>query len=307
MKLYFAPLEGITKYAYRNTHKEMFEGCDAYYAPFINPSDQEKVSKKGIKDILPENNKDISIKVQVLTNRADSFLKFEDKVRPMGYDEINVNLGCPVTMVTKKGRGSGFLCDPNGMDAFFDEVFSNTKVKISAKTRIGFSSPDEMENLMKVYNKYPLSLLIIHPRTREEFYKGNVHTDVFEKCFDNSKIPLCFNGNVNSKEDFEKIEKAFPGLDSVMFGRGAIQNPAIFREIKGGVLLSTGELVEFSKRLCKNYMTVLESETFTLHKLKEIWVYMMLNFPNEKKIGKAINKSKTIDEFVSAIEALPEL
>ena len=112
---------------------------------------------------------------------------------------------------------------------------------------------------------------------------------------------------MNSKEDFEKIEKAFPGLDSVMFGRGAIQNPAIFREIKGGAPLSTGELVEFSKRLCKNYMTVLESETFTLHKLKEIWVYMMLNFPNEKKIGKAINKSKTIDEFVSAIEALPEI
>ena len=307
MKLYFAPLEGITKYAYRNTHKEMFDGCDAYYAPFINPSDQEKVSKKGIKDILHENNKNINIKVQVLTNRADSFLKFEDKIRPMGYDEINVNLGCPVTMVTKKGRGSGFLSDPDGMDAFFDEIFSNTRLKISAKTRIGFSSPDEMETLMRVYNKYPLSLLIIHPRTREEFYKGNVHTDVFEKCYENSKIPLCFNGNVNSFEDFKKIEKAFPCLDSVMFGRGAIQNPAIFREIKGGKPLSTEELAGFSKRLCKNYMTVLESETFTLHKMKEIWVYMMLNFPDEKKIGKAINKAKTIDEFLNAVESLPEI
>ena len=67
-KLYFAPLEGITTYMYRNIHNEMFGGCDAYYAPFITPSDNEKIGRKGFRDVLPENNAGVNLKLQVLTN-----------------------------------------------------------------------------------------------------------------------------------------------------------------------------------------------------------------------------------------------
>lgn len=84
MKLYFAPLEGITTYVFRNTHKEMFTGCDGYYAPFITPGDNEKVNLKGLKDIIPGNNKNIQIKPQVLTNNAEAFLKFAEKIKAAG-------------------------------------------------------------------------------------------------------------------------------------------------------------------------------------------------------------------------------
>ena len=78
MRLYLAPLEGITTYIYRNTHMEMFEGCDSYYAPFINPSENEKVSRKGVRDIVPENNEGVNLKAQVLTNNAVAFCKFAE-------------------------------------------------------------------------------------------------------------------------------------------------------------------------------------------------------------------------------------
>ncbi len=307
MKLYFAPLEGITSYIYRKTHADMFDGCDFYYAPFINPSEQEKISKKGIKDILPENNEGVPLKVQILTNNVEAFLKFADKIKPLGYDELNINIGCPASTVVRKGRGAGFLRNPELIDQFLYGIFEKSDVKISVKTRIGYFSGDEMDRLMEIYNKYPLSLLIIHPRTREDLYKGTPNNAVFEKAYNISENSVCYNGNVYSNDDFQRITSRFPSLDSVMFGRGAIKNPAIFREIKGGKPLSTSELIAFSEQLMKNYYDVLKSDTFTLHKMKEVWVYMIQNYPDEKKIAKAIKKSNTLSDFTAAIHRLPKL
>lgn len=307
MKLYLAPLEGITTYTYRNTHAEMFGGADAYFAPFINPSDSEKVSRKGMRDILPENNKTDNLKVQVLTSNADSFLRFCEKIKALGYDEVNINIGCPAGTVARKGRGAGFLQFPDLMDGFFSEIFSKSDMKISVKTRTGFSSHGEMARLMEIYNKYPISLLTIHPRTREELYKGRANIGVFESAYNISKNNVCYNGDICSVRGFADVTGRFGGLSAVMLGRGAIQNPALFREIRGGEPLRTEELIAFSEKLIERYRAVLGSDVFTLHKLKEIWVYSLRNFPDEKKIAKAVKKANTVADFLSAISELPKL
>ena len=123
MNLYFAPLEGITGYIYRNTHAELFGGCDAYYAPFITPVENERLNKKCLRDILPENNRCSDLRVQLLSNNPKTYFKFEDEIIPMGYSEININLGCPSGTVVKKGRGSGFLREREAMTDFFQEIF----------------------------------------------------------------------------------------------------------------------------------------------------------------------------------------
>lgn len=307
MKLLFAPLEGITNYVYRNTHKEMFGGTDEYYSPFITPSEDDKVNRKGLNDIIPENNPDIVIKPQVLTNSAEAFLKFTEKIKNVGYDEVNLNFGCPSQTVVKKGKGSGFLKDPDKVDRFLDEVFKALPMKISVKTRTGFLHSDEMDNLMDIYNKYPIELLIIHPRTRSDFYNGMPDLEVFEKAFYVSKNPVCYNGNIDTVEDYEKIKARFPTLEHVMLGRGVIRNPALMREIRGGDRIKTAEIVAFSKRLADNYQTTLRSETFTLNKLKEVWMYMIQNYPEEKKIFKTIRKANKLCDFISAIDCLPEI
>ena len=304
MNLYVAPLEGITTYTYRNAHHEFFGGAEAYFAPFINPSDQEKVSKKGVRDILPEKNGETPLKIQVLTNSAESFLKFEKKVQAIGYKEINLNLGCPAQTVVKKGRGAGFLQDPDGIDRFFEEVFSKTEAEVTVKTRIGYESEKEMENLLKIYNRYPIKTLIVHPRTRQTFYNGVPDMETFRMVYENAKHPLVYNGDIYKKEDFEKIASEFPRLDGVMMGRGILKNPALMREIRGGETLEDRELIAFFEELSMRYMQVLRSETFTLYKLKEIWVYILQNYPEEKKIAKTIKKAKTIEEFMIAAKNL---
>lgn len=305
MKLYFAPLEGITTYIYRNAHKKLFGGCDAYYAPFITPSDNEKIGRKGFRDILPENNS-VPLKIQVLTNNPRSFLKFADKAASCGYDEINLNLGCPSGTVVGKGRGAGLLRDTDLLDKFLQEIFSAAKISISVKTRIGYHSGDEFPALLDIYNKYAMSLLIVHPRCREDFYKGEANLDAFKQAYEISKNKLCYNANIFSCDDYRRVREQFANIDSVMIGRGAVANPAIFREISGGAKLSAAELVEFTHVLCDEYGAVLDSDTFTLNKLKEIWLYMILNFPQEKKISKTLRKTSRLSEFMHAVSSLTQ-
>ena len=201
MKLSFAPLEGITSYIYRNTHAEYFGGCDEYYTPFISPSDNTKIGRKGFRDIIPENNSCLRPVVQVLTNNSVSFLKFCEKLKEYGYDRININLGCPSGTVVNKKRGSGLLRDVNLLESFLDEIFEKSDIKISIKTRTGFYSSDEFDGLLTLYNKYSLDELIVHPRCREDFYNGEPSYKAFDKAYENSKHKVIFNGNIFSACD----------------------------------------------------------------------------------------------------------
>ncbi len=307
MKLFFAPLEGITTYTYRNIHREFFGDCDKYFAPFITPSSNERVSIKSLRDIVPDKNTDTPLEVQVMANQAEAFLNFEDKITELGYRSVNLNFGCPSSTVVKKNRGSGVFRDLKMLDTFLDEVFKKSKLEISVKTRTGYYNSAEFGTIMNIYNQYPISQLVIHPRCREEYYKGEPDVKLFEYGFNLAKMPVCYNGNIFSSDDYKKIADKFPELKSVMIGRGAIANPAIFREITGGKPLCTCELVEFTKALVPRYLEVLGSEVYTLHKLKEIWIYIMWNFPDEKKILKAVKKSNHLTDLISAIECLPEI
>lgn len=306
MKLYLAPMEGITTYTYRNVHSRHFGDCDGYYAPFIVPTDNEKLSIKTLRGILPENNA-VKPYVQVMCSTHTAFFEFANKIKALGYDEVNLNLGCPSGTVVKKRRGSGALKDPDSLDKLLYNIFENADIKITLKSRAGFYSHGEMDRLIDIYKKYPFKRLILHPRVREEFYEGVPNHESFLKAYKEFKMRLCYNGNIYSFEDYKEITNKFPGLDSIMIGRGCVKNPAIFREIKGGKKLETGELLSFFKELEACYMKLFDSEKNVLHKLKEIWVHAGENFPDNQKEIKAIKKATRLRELNSAAESLPPL
>lgn len=103
------PIEGITGYIYRNAYEDYFGGIDRYYSPFVVTGDTGIMKNKQKKDILPENNKGISLVPQLLTNRADNFCNAVKQMEALGYREVNLNLGCPSGTVVSKGRGQVFL------------------------------------------------------------------------------------------------------------------------------------------------------------------------------------------------------
>lgn len=232
MKFYVAPLEGVTGYIYRNALEKYFPGADLYFTPFIVPDQKHPLRKKELRDILPEHNHVKDLVPQIMTNDADRFHEVVEVLQSYGYQEVNLNLGCPSGTVTARKKGAGFLAYPEELDLFLDRIFSENEVRISLKTRIGMKDPEEGFRLLEIYNQYPLSELIIHPRTREEYYKGEPHLEIYEQLASSSRAPVCYNGNLFSVQDYESFHAVYPQTDRVMLGRGVIGAPGLIGRLK---------------------------------------------------------------------------
>ena len=167
MNIYFAPLEGVTGSEFRRIHHRFFPGVDAYYMPFVSPTQDHVFTQRELRNVLPENNQGFRAVPQLLTKNAGDFLWCAGELAAMGYDEVNFNLGCPSGTVVAKGKGAGMLARPEELDRFLDIVFSKAPpIRISLKTRIGVERPEEFPRLLEIFGKYPVSLLIVQPKIR---------------------------------------------------------------------------------------------------------------------------------------------
>lgn len=304
MKYYLAPMEGITGHIYRNSYEKFFHNIDKYFTPFIIPNTSTSLKTKELRDVLPENNKGMNIVPQILTNDSEGFIVTTKKLQQLGYDEVNLNLGCPSGTVVSKNRGSGFLAKREELDRFLEHIFSMDKVKISVKTRIGKDRPEEFYELIKIYNKYPIEELIIHPRTREDFYGNKPNLEVFKDALTLSKNPICYNGDIFTTRDYKDITETFESLDKVMIGRGVLANPGLIDEINGKGVIDKSMLKNFHAELLNAYREVLREDKNALYRMKELWGYMIYIFSDNKKYAKSIKKAQNLIDYKAAVSTL---
>ena len=295
-KFYFAPLEGITTYIYRNLHHQWFGGMDKYFTPFVSPTSNRDFKSRAKKDVIPEHNMDIPVVPQILSNRSDEFLYTAERLAEYGYTEINLNLGCPSGTVVSKGRGSGFLTDLDGMDRFLYDIYENCPVPLSVKTRIGRYEPEEFSEILKIYNKYLIHELTIHPRVRDDFYKNIPNWDVFEYALEHSVNPVCYNGDLCTVEDYERFCERFPTVDRIMIGRGLIGNPGLVHEIQTGEPVRLEEVSGFMWALKEAYQECM-ADNPVLFKMKEIWVYLAELYPQGEQLWKKIKKARRLSDY----------
>lgn len=300
----FAPMEGITGADYRRLHRELFGGADKYYSPFIALDAEGHFKLSHLRGLLPENNGQVPLIPQILTNSAHAFLTVAGQLRELGYPEVNLNAGCPSGAVTAKHKGAGMLRDLKSLDAFLDQVFSNTPVAVSVKTRMGLESTEEFPAVLEVYHRYPISELIIHARDRAGMYKSPADLAAFAKAVPSCRFPVCYNGDLFSPADLERLCAAVPTADRVMLGRGAVTDPALFRRMRGGPSLSAEELKQFHDRLFDGALSAGVSPVHAMARMKELWFYMICKFPGSDRLFKAINKSRRAEDYRTAVEAL---
>ena len=298
MQYYLAPLEGITTYVYRNAYHKHFRKMDKYFTPFIVPHKDKKFNTRELKELSPEQNQGLNVIPQLLTNNAEDFLKTANEIVQMGYDEINLNLGCPSRTVVTKRKGAGFLEYPEELDRFLDEIYGNADFKISVKTRIGKDSPDEFYQLLEVYNKYPIEELTIHPRVQADYYQNTPNLDMFKVAYEESKNPICYNGDIRTTDNLTSLTQQFPDLKHVMIGRGIIHNPGLLTNLDKETLLS------FHNMILEEYIKISSGERNVLFKMKELWFYMLNLFEDAEKIGKKIKKTERLKEYESIINML---
>ena len=293
MQYYFAPLEGLTDSIYRHLHHKYFPGVDRYYTPFFSPTMHRTLTPRECRELPPANELDFTVVPQILTKNPEDFLWMAQKCADQGYQEVNLNLGCPSGTVTAKGKGSGMLAVPDALDAFLYHVFSKNPVAVSVKTRIGFSSPEEFPMLLQIFNRYPIKELTIHPRVRSVFYNGFVDMQAYEYAQAHSKASLCFNGNLCTAEDIAQFAHTYPGTGAVMLGRGLMADPGLFTE--GGT--TANALEAFYEELLDAYLEAFGGSRNAMFRLKENWRYLIRKFDGAEKLYKRLRKTTDLAEY----------
>jgi len=216
----------------------------------------------------------------------------------MGYNEVNLNLGCPSGTVTAKGKGSGFLARLEELDRFFDEVFSRVDVAVSVKTRLGVRDPEEFAQILEIYNRYPIACVTIHARVQKEKYRGEVHLEEFEQALAGSKNPVCYNGDLNTVAAVRGIETRCPTAEAVMIGRGAVADPALFRKLKGGPAATKEELQSFMQDLYRSYQEAYNGQAATAaQRMREVWFYLIHMFEDAEKLNKKLRRFRNPAEY----------
>ena len=295
--LYAAPLEGVTGFVWRSAHREVFGGADRYYAPFFSPDQNLHLQAKDLRE-LSQGESDLV--PQVLVNRADYFIWAAKELRAMGYREIDLNLGCPSGTVVAKHKGSGLLREPEALDALLDGIFSALPdAEISLKTRIGLRDVSEWPALLAVFEKYPVSRLIVHPRLQAQGYAGTADRALFLQTMARSALPLVYNGDVLTPED-----SAFSYGCGVMAGRGLVRDPALFRHQRGGLPADRRELERFHDLLLQGYEAYMPGEQPLVHRMRELWTYLSGAFRDTDAAMKQMHKAKRLSDYQAAAGAI---
>ena len=222
----------------------------------------------------------------------------------MGYQEVNLNLGCPSGTVVAKRKGAGFLAEPAELEHFLQDIFAELsgEVDISIKTRIGIAQPEEFVELLDVYNQFPVKELIVHPRVQKDMYNNKPNWEVFAQCVQESKNPLCYNGDIFTVADYQRFCDAFPQVEAVMLGRGILRNPGLLDEIRYHKPLDMGVLRQFHDEILQGYEAAFSGDKPVLFKMKELWGYLLPLFPNSSDYAKKIRKVERISEYKGIVD-----
>ncbi len=302
-----APLQGFTEYPYRNTLHEIIGGVDKYYTPYLRLQNDKTLKNKQIKDVLPKNNS-TNVIPQILVNNSTDFIYLAKLLTDFGYQELNLNLGCPYPMVTNRELGAGLLVHQNKILNMLDDTLGKINIKVSVKIRTGLTEPTDIIKLLPEFNKYPLSEIIIHPRIAKQLYKGSVNIEVFKECLSLTNHSIAYNGDITTVESFNKISAEFKNVNHFMIGRGLLWNPFLALQVKQQNKDKfesekiKAMLFEFHNKIYESNKAATSGNTHLMNKMVQFWGYFAFAFEQPKKIIKTVKKCKNEMTYLLNIE-----
>jgi tRNA-dihydrouridine synthase len=262
--------------------------------PFLSPTIHRQLTHREDRELPFADSVPFWAVPQILTKVPEDFLWAAQVCRDRGYDEVNLNVGCPSGTVVSKGKGSGMLRDVQALDDFLEQVFEKSPLPISVKTRFGIENPEDFPAILEVFNRYPIKELTVHPRVRKQFYDGSVHMDMFDLAVRESRNPLCYNGDIVTLAQAEEIARKYPKVESVMIGRGLIADPGM---LSGGTDVKA--LEGFMNELMAVYTVEFGGARNAIFRLKENWGFLHDRFEGCDKLWKRLRKCTDAAEFQS--------
>jgi len=304
IKFYLAPLQGLTDWIFRESFAQHIGSFDKTFTPFVRVQNEDFYRPSQCNDLLPEHNTFQKPVPQFLGKDAESFKRFEALCLEQNYTEANINMGCPYPMVTGKGMGAGLMPHPREMSNLLNGIFADTKLKISVKCRLGQENANEFEALIPVFNAFPLEEIILHPRIGKQQYKGEADVEAFARYAPQLNHPICFNGDILTVADVEKIQQLVPQVDRFMIGRGILQNPFLLAEIRNEKLNAgqkADRLRKFHSAIIEHCRQKYSGDLHMLKRLEELWEYHAEAFENGRKIFKQVKKCKNLGQYEAVV------
>ena len=325
-----APMAGVTDTVFRRFIRNL-GGCGLIMTEFTSADGVLRKKDQKAKRYLHFYEDEHPISAQLFGSNPQVMAEAARMVEDLGFDLVDLNLGCPAKKVVKCNGGSGLLRDLPAIGEIFKAVRSAVKVPFTVKFRAGWND-DEIVcvELAKMAEDCGLCAVALHARTREQGYSGQARWEWIAAVKDAVKIPVIGNGDIRSPEDAcAMVERT--GCDAVMIGRTAPANPWIFRQIEQYcVWVNAGSEIGSERRLTaaddgvrgravlryeqptegdryqmiRTYFSMLIEEELpdAIGKMKQFASWFTHGVPGGAGLRKAIYESKSAPEVLSRVE-----
>ena len=303
--LILAPMAGINDLPFRII-------CKKYGNPGLVCN--EMVSSKAIcygdektLKMLETSEKEKPISMQIFGSDPDSMAEATKKVCQIA-DIVDINLGCPAPKVVKNGDGSKLLLDLPLIEKILFSVVSVSTKPVTCKFRKGWDNDHIVAvDVAKIAEKCGVNAIVVHGRTRDEYYSGKADWDIIKRVKQEVNIPVIGNGDIYTVEDAKKMIE-YSGVDGLMIGRGALGNPWIFKKINH--YLKTGEILpdpsnEEKYNVIKEHFKLLledKGEYTATREIRKFIGWYVKGMPNASELRDKINKQDTENDFLKIVD-----
>jgi len=313
-----APMAGVTDTVFRRFIRNL-GGCGLIMTEFTSADGVLRKKDEKAKRYLHFYEDEHPISAQLFGSDPRVMAEAARMVEGLGFDIVDLNLGCPAKKVVKCNGGSGLLRDLPAIGRIFEAVRAAVKVPFTVKFRAGWSDNEIVcVELARMAESCGLAAVALHARTREQGYSGNARWEWIAAIKDAVKIPVIGNGDIRTPEDACAMVTQ-TGCDAVMIGRTAPSNPWIFRQIQqycegmdedraGDSPVSTRCYDEPSEadryQMIRTYFQMLIEEELpdAVGKMKQFASWFTHGVPGGAGLRKAIYESKSAVEILERVE-----
>ncbi len=300
-----APMAGITDTVFRRFIRNL-GGCGLMMTEFTSADGIIRHKDKKAKRYLTFYGDEHPISAQLFGSDPKTLAEAARIVQDLGFDLVDLNLGCPARKVVTCNGGSGLLRNLPLVQNIFESVRAAVTVPFTVKFRAGWNDKEIVHvELAKMAQECGLAAVALHARTREQGYSGQARWEWIAAVKDAVKIPVIGNGDIRSPEDAAAMV-AETGCDAVMIGRSAASNPWIFRQIEQYTLTGAYDTQTEAERyhMIRTYFTMLHDEQVpgAPGKMKQFAAWFTHGVANGAHLRKAIYESRDEAEIIAAVD-----